>query len=106
MTEHRSLSRRLLVQPHVGIAVSVVGAAALAENWLLSPPDVHSPGDAGTILGLVLVLIGALYVARQFPVHLRYTLKVEMVSVPLYLMAVLLTPALAGTAVLLGMTLI
>ncbi len=50
----------------------------------------------------MLGLVGALYAAYQYPVHLRTHTKVCMTGIPYYLLAVLLPPPLAATAAGLG----
>ncbi len=65
--------------------------------------------DAGRLGGglqggqvLTLLLIAAIVIAYQYPLHIRHHSKVVMTTVPRYILAVLLPPPLAILAVVLG----
>ncbi len=77
----------------VGAATAGCALVALAVSWrpLLGVPAV------GTVL-VTICLVGATIAAYQFPLHVRPRTKVYMSSVPFYLLAVLVSPPLAGTA--------
>jgi hypothetical protein len=93
-------ARSLLTQPTVGIITAVAGIIAMLESWVLAPPRLSS--SLGETAMLALWLMAGLSLSYQFPVHIRYTTKIQMGSVPLYLMAVLLPPPVAAAAVGLG----
>src|SRR5215210_8940281 len=83
-------------QPLVGAILGFISLLALATSFVAGP----SAGidSRGLLLGLFLT--GAVAAAYQFPIHAGHRLKVEMTTVPLYLMAVLLpfTPLAAACA--------
>jgi HD-GYP domain-containing protein (c-di-GMP phosphodiesterase class II) len=99
----RTRSQRLLTQPLVGIVLSAVGVALVTVSWLVDPPLTGRSTLTTTDAVLALCLILSLYLAYQFPVHIRYTIKIEMSSVPLYLTAVLLPPAAAACTIGVGL---
>jgi HD domain len=86
---------RLLPQPLLGIAMSLLGLVTLAYAWTRPTAGLAS---ALTLPPLALALtLGAVVVfADRFPIHFRQNLKVTITTTPLYLSAVLLPPALAG----------
>jgi hypothetical protein len=94
----RLTSGALWPQPGVGVATGTLATLTLAAAWLL--PGTARTDPTTTVVALALV--GAIYAAYQFPVHLRTHTKVCMTGVPYYLLAVLLSPALAATAAGIG----
>lgn len=96
---------RIIDQPLVGIVASSVGCGLLLVSWWAAMPHLSARGWAG-VGAIALATIAAQYLAYLFPVHIRYTLKLEMGSVPLYLATVLLPIPVAGTAVAAGMLLL
>jgi hypothetical protein len=87
-----------LTQPWVGIVTAVLAALVLLAVWLLAGITPASRPDGLLHAALAAALAAAVYLATRFPVHLRYQVKVEMGTVPLYLMAVVLPPPLAALA--------
>jgi HD-GYP domain-containing protein (c-di-GMP phosphodiesterase class II) len=87
---------RVVPQPAIGIGV--IGVALLTEAAALSRTVPLAPKAqlSAAVLGLLLPVGVAL--ANKFPLHFRASRKVYMGSVLLYLMAVLLPPALAMAA--------
>ena len=77
----------------VGAATVGCALVALAASWrpLLDVPTVE------TFL-VTICLVGATIATYQFPLHVRPRTKVYMSSVPFYLLAVLVSPPLAGAA--------
>jgi len=98
----RVMVDRITPQPLVGAVTLTGGLAALGGTWVLqaSSSSWNSQGTGQAILSLVLVV--AVVLARQLPMHVRSGVKVYIATVPLYLMVALLTPALAATAVALA----
>jgi signal transduction histidine kinase len=70
---------------------------ALVAVWIRAPGGISGPGTVPVAL-LALGLVIAIVVATRFPIHIRRKTKVHMASVPFYLLAVLVPPALAATA--------
>jgi len=77
----------------VGAATVGCALVALAASWrpLLDVPTME------TFL-VTICLVGATIATYQFPLHVRPRTKVYMSSVPFYLLAVLVSPPLAGAA--------
>lgn len=86
---------RFIRQPQSAILTAVVACAAIAESWILAPPRVHDLTSGPSYLLFGVLLAAGIYLAALFPVHIRYTVKMELGSVPLFLLAVMLPPALA-----------
>jgi len=93
--------RRFIPQPLVGAATAALAALALAASWYDPIAAPSSRGGAGDVV-LALALAAAIVAAYQFPIHVRLHMKVQLVNLPCYLMAVLLPPPLAATATALG----
>src|ERR687885_791014 len=89
--------RCLWPQPLVGAGTVALALVALAVAWIRAPGDIGGPETAPVAL-LPLGLVVATVVASRFPIHIRRKTKVYMTSVPFYLLAVLVPPAVAGTA--------
>lgn len=88
---------QLVPQPLVGALISLFALIALAAAWPHETADLVHTGRGTTGL-LALFLIGAFVAAGELPIHVRYHTKVSMQTVPLYLMAVLLPPPVAGVS--------
>jgi HD-GYP domain-containing protein (c-di-GMP phosphodiesterase class II) len=90
-------------QPQVAvITLSLALIAAVASyGW-----DVQSLVSATSAekLPLALVFIAGCLLAYQFPIYIRHNTKICVLSIPLYLMAVLLPPPIAATAAAVAMT--
>ena len=85
--------RHLAPQPLVGIITSVLAGAVLVAAWL---PAGGSARSLTSVSGAVtVVLVGAISVAYRFPLPLGRQTKVQMGSVPYYLLAVLMPLPLA-----------
>lgn len=85
----------------MGPSAMALASAAVTLSWLdptLAPG--RAVGRPAILLSLCLVL--ATIAAYQFPIHIYPKTKIYMASVPFYLMAVLLPPALAATVAGLG----
>jgi len=99
-----AMRERLLPQPLIGIVTATVAVAAATVCWFATPS--FAPAMAPRLALLAMSLMAAVVAANRFPVHIRHNTKLNVSSVPLYLMAVFLPPALAalvaGIAVLLG----
>jgi putative nucleotidyltransferase with HDIG domain len=79
--------------------LSILAGATLVAGWLI---EGSTPIHGEQVL-LTLFLVVAIIAAYQFPIHINHHLKVEMTTVPTYLIAVLLpTAPLAATAAGLG----
>src|SRR5262245_32930558 len=87
---------RVLTQPRVGVATAGLAVLTLAIAWL---PGAYAPEmDAGWQAVIAIILVAGVVLAYQFPLHVNYHFKIEVNTVPLFLMAVLLPPPLAATA--------
>ncbi len=94
-----AVREHFLPQSLIGIATASAGVAAVTVCWLTTP-SLALAMDPWTAL-MALSLVVAVVVANRFPVHIRHNTTSNVSSVPLYLMAVFLPPALA--ALLVGM---
>jgi len=98
------MRERLLPQPLIGILTATAGVAAVMVCWLNSRS--FAPAMDPRLALLTMGLVAAVVVANRFPVHIGHNTKLNVSSVPLYLMVVFLPPALAalvvGIAVLLS----
>src|SRR3954451_12545761 len=91
---------RFLTQPRVGIVTAGLAVLTLTVAWL---PGVRSTDiDTGAQAVIAIILVAGVVLAYQFPLHIGYHFKIEVNTVPLYLMAVLLPPPRAATAAGLG----
>lgn len=92
-------------QPLIGIVTLMLGLLLLVGPWLHgafnSPELAMRPTDPSQAM-LSMFLVAALVLSHRFPVHIRGNSKLYMGSATLYLMAALLPPPLAMTAVGLG----
>ncbi len=101
----KTLLRRIFPQPLFGIIAIALGALALS---LASSQAAVDPRAAVLPSHLTLAggLVTAVLIAERFPLHLRYHIKLYITTIPLFLIAVLLPPALAtvcaGTAILIS----
>ena len=93
--------RRLAPQPLTALVMCLLAAAILAAAWANTP----LLGRDGVGLQLLLVAVGlaaAVVAAGRYPIHLQYRTKVLLTTVPLYLAANLLPPAMAALSAGLG----
>jgi len=90
---HRNLNR-LMLQPQIAFVSGSIALFALVVAYGADHAGV------ATIAGPAIsaVLIGMVVLAYQFPVYIRHNTKICIMSIPLYLMAILLPPSLAATA--------
>jgi putative nucleotidyltransferase with HDIG domain len=93
----------MIRQPLVGLVTSAVAVALLATAWMVATPQLSTQQWLQTS-AVALAVMAAQYLAYLFPVHVRYSLKLEMGSVPLYLAAVLLPIPVAGATVAIALT--
>jgi len=89
--------RRWWPQPLIAVVTAAVGLLALFAAWR---PMLGGSGVAvtATTLPVMVCLCGATISAYQFPLHVRPKTKLYLASAPLYLLVVLVPPALAATA--------
>src|SRR5579859_8035828 len=90
-------ARPALAQPVTGLVTSLLGLGALVAVWIGVPFSTTLMAGLTTTL-VAIGLVVSVILAANFPIHVRYRQKIEINSAPLYLMAVLLPPALAVTA--------
>jgi hypothetical protein len=92
-----------LPQPAIAVTVMSLAAAVVVRSWL-TPATVltgrQSPLEWGIAAGLAVSLV----LTQQFPIHVRHNSKINVATVPLYLMAVLLPLPLAVLSALAGLT--
>jgi HD-GYP domain-containing protein (c-di-GMP phosphodiesterase class II) len=87
--------RRWLPQPATAIAFMVIAVAAVV--WTASLPQFTLQGRIGLeSVFLVITLSAGLIWAGLFPIHINRQTKLQLTTIPLYLMAVLLPPAVAS----------
>ncbi|MFL5735469.1 MAG: hypothetical protein ACJ78Q_20100, partial [Chloroflexia bacterium] len=90
---------RLFPQPAISVPVSLFAVLALTGAWLTT----GLRGIALSDLPVAVMLLCWVVAAYRFPIHIRRSYKVEMITVSLYLMAVYLpSPALAATCAAIG----
>src|SRR5688572_10181504 len=97
--------RSWLKHPFVAILTSAQALCLLATAWAVAGAEALAYINLYTVL-LILGLTGGILLAYRYPIHVEYRLKVELSSLPLYLMVVLLPLPLAilaaGCAILLA----
>jgi HD-GYP domain-containing protein (c-di-GMP phosphodiesterase class II) len=102
MMNGRATLRDIMSRPEAGALIGCfLAGLALAYSWAgttLAALRTDSPH----IAFVTLFLIGALVIANRYPIHVQSHTKVLIITVPLFLMAVLLPPALAAPAAGLG----
>jgi hypothetical protein len=89
--------QRLYPQPLVAGATGLLAGLALLASW---HGGVAAPSLASLVLTLFLLV--AVVASYQYPIHIRHRTKVNMSTVPLFLMATLLPAPLAALAAGLG----
>jgi HD-GYP domain-containing protein (c-di-GMP phosphodiesterase class II) len=94
--------QRLIVQPHDGrLLNSLLAVLALATAWVIVLPAAFwQPTDPSRYW--LLILTAAVVIADRYPIHLQRHTKVSIISVPLYLLAVLFPPVPAVCAIATG----
>jgi HD-GYP domain-containing protein (c-di-GMP phosphodiesterase class II) len=88
-------TRQLIGAGTLSLALLATGAAYRHGAVLTSLGPLRA---AGAILGLVIAII----LAYQFPIHVRHKTKIQVSSIPFYLIVALLPPPLAVSAAGLG----
>ncbi len=91
---------RVLPQPAVAIATTLLAAAALAGAWRAG--GAASYADGWSMAAFALCLSGAVVAAYRYPIHVRHQTKVLLVTVAYYLLAVLVPAPLAALTAGLG----
>ena len=99
----KRVAARLFPQPFVAAVTGALALLALTTAWAATGLNAqHHPLSAEHLL-LALLLAAGVAACYRYPIHIGHSHKVEMTSVPLYLMAVLLPSVpLAATAAGLG----
>ncbi|HLJ68995.1 MAG TPA: HD domain-containing phosphohydrolase [Chloroflexota bacterium] len=95
-----SSSRGQPGQPYAAIGTGLVAGGLLVASWLVTLAH-GTQLDARNSL-LMLSLFAALILSYHFPVHVNAATKVYMGSIVLYLTAALLPPAIAASAIGVG----
>jgi HD domain-containing protein len=93
--------KRVLSQPGISVVLSTLALGILGAGWTAIPITDSYIGGAATSL-VALLLVAAIILTSQFPIHIRYYQKIDISSLVLYLIAVLLPPPLAATTAGLG----
>jgi HD-GYP domain-containing protein (c-di-GMP phosphodiesterase class II) len=91
----KGLLAQIVPQPLVSIVASALALCALGWAWVGTEFGYRTSANLGTlafafVLGLAVVVVG------QYPIYFGYRVKIELTTVPLYLMAVLLPLPLAA----------
>ncbi len=92
---------KIIPQPLIALVMNALAFGALAWVWLAMPYSVLSAANSRTLL-LALLLTLAVILAGLYPIHYGYKIKIAIITVPLYLMAVLLPPSIAPLSAGLG----
>ncbi len=87
-------------QQVIATAVALSALGILAASWARAMAHPLGLGYATVLLALALT--GALVLTYKFPIHIHLASKIYMGSVVLYLMAALLPPVVAATAIGVG----
>ncbi len=90
----QSLWQRVAPQPLTAVALGASSALPLAWAWSMYP---MRDAVSWQLLTLAVGLAVAFLLVARFPIHVRHNLKLLLTTVPLYLMATMLPPALAAT---------
>jgi hypothetical protein len=85
--------RRVTPQPLIAAVVSIVAVVMAAGCWSARTSSVGARTELLTVL-----LVTGLFLSYKYAVHIQRGTKMCMGTIPLYLVAVLLPPALAGVA--------
>jgi hypothetical protein len=88
-------------QPATAVVCVLVAAGILGWAWIVMPPALSGRSWLETGLAVVYLLTVLVWAATH-PLHLRHKVKVHLTTLPLYLLAVLAPPAVAGAAAGLG----
>ena len=91
------LPRQLHVQPAVAAATGTLALLAVTASWIVTSVPLSGGPDVPALL-LSLLLAISIPVAYRFPLKVSRHTKVYVSSVPYFLLAALVTPALAATA--------
>jgi hypothetical protein len=97
----KTKSVRVALEGILAVSLSLLAIFVFLRAWLMSTEPVIL-GDI--LVGLLLVLSAVL--TSKYPIHIRYHTKISMMTVPLYLLAVLLPPHLAVLFAGLGLVII
>src|SRR5262245_38837417 len=92
--------RRLVPQPLTAVVMCLGAAAILAAAWAVDPLVFNEEGLRSLLVATGLA--AAVVAAGHYPIHLQYRTKILLTTVPLYLAATLLPPALAALSAGLG----
>jgi len=93
--------KRLYPQPLIGAGTLALAVLAVVAFWMrgsFTSTATSNPAQALTSLFLVVAVV----LAYRFPIHIRRDVKIYMASIPLYLIASLLSPPLAAVTAGLG----
>lgn len=94
---------KIIPQPFVAWLMNGLALGALAWVWQSPAYHLTRPENIRTV-PLAAILAMAVIVAGLYPIHYGYKIKIAIITVPLYLMAVLLPPSIApvsaGTGIL------
>lgn len=89
----QSLRPRFLFPFFTALVAVSLATLVLVSFWLTGSPLADL---SLTAAGLALTLGCALFLATRFPIHVRHNLKLIVMTLPLFLMAALLSPPLAA----------
>ena len=94
MTALRRISLTSAPQPLIAFVLTLCAAVAVSWTYL------NAPGIDRLLwqVGGVSLIIGLVVAAYRFPIHIDTHTKIEVASVPVFMLALLVPPALAGTA--------
>jgi HD-GYP domain-containing protein (c-di-GMP phosphodiesterase class II) len=87
--------RKLLLWPLTSVIVSGLALAILIGAWLDWPERIVEATDLDVVL-LAAFLCAALVCAGLYPIHIRHNIKINLLTIPLYVATLLLPPAFAA----------
>ena len=93
---------RYCPQPMIAVWVVTLACLTAVASWAVSPPAAHLSSVGANTTALAVVLLALIVLAYKFRIHLNPALKLSMMTVPLYIAAVVLPPPLALTVAGLG----
>jgi hypothetical protein len=96
---------RFMPQPLTAILMSLLALIILIAGWVDMPTIVLDTSSAHA--GLIATFLAtAIISAGMYPIHFQHNIKVFLTTIPLYVMAMVLPPAMAAVTAGLGMLIV
>jgi HD-GYP domain-containing protein (c-di-GMP phosphodiesterase class II) len=90
--------RKLLAWPPTTIVMSILAVIILIGSWFEPTTQIQDVLQPQMLLIAVFLAV-AIIIAGIFPIHIRHNIKIVLTTIPLYVAAMLLPPALAALVV-------